>query len=75
MNDEKKPTPQVTIIRGLADDITLMPSGFVDASAVPIVGGLLTRHYVEAAEEMLANEDLKPNNQNSLQNQVNKEQK
>lgn len=75
MTDKDKNKTSVDVVQGMADDITFVPSQYIDATAVPIVGGLVTRHYVEIAEEMLADEhpefntveqpNVQKNNQNN----------
>lgn len=42
----------MTVVQGLASDITLVPSSFIDASAIPVMGGIVQIYEVEVGEEV-----------------------
>lgn len=52
MKKEKKKTIKLDVVQGLANDITLVPSQIIDASAISVVGGLINSYEVEIGEEL-----------------------
>jgi hypothetical protein len=70
MDNKKKKSGLDDFLDDFAYDITLIPTNFTDMTAIPIVGGLITRNQVEIAEEMLA-EDFDGNHpQNAIRNNI-----
>lgn len=58
-DEMKKDKPNNDNASTLAEDISIIPDAFIDATMFPLYGGLLTRYYVEVGNEMFLNEELR----------------